>query len=434
MGLIDRYIAQVRMDFPERINSGFYEAMKGEVFARFVETFCLPVQFRLVYTPSRRTERISLGGETWLIYDQYLGQTLNLLNRIFVEAEGERPAIVYFHKYAAERALEYGKPLAGVYLANRYAEGRDILKSRGGDDLRRISYTILQERFAIFHELGHELLESDHDFASVLMGVVSETLGDIRERRVSETLEDLIERYRTGDPAAYHDAPLEEAIAEMREEFTSEEGIQRRTDYLAALDDPATAIELFCDFLAADISLMPRPDTPAELAEALRAIYVGSYHLKTLSFVDWRLEAQLFHGGDFRDPQRLQAMQVRNHCLRDHLVLMYRHALEAAGEANIDNRARAFGVELMRDQKRYYEVLFDPVSKLLGFLGEEGRLDGFASDALERMAPHEGRANARDVALYRDAIATLTILGQTGWPLPSADRFKHALAETETRI
>ncbi len=263
------------------------------------------------------------------------------------------------------------------------------------------------------------------------MGVVMDTLGGIRERRVSETLEELIERYRTGDPAAYHDAPLEEAIAEMRAEFTSEEGMQRREAYIAALDDPATAIELFCDFLAADISLMPRPEAPAEFAEALRAIYIGSYHLKTLAFVDWRLEAQFFHGGDPRDPARLQAMQVRNHCLRDHLVLMYRHALAQAEEADIDDRARNFAVELMRDQKRYYEVLFDPVSKLLGFLGEDGRLDAFASDALERMAPHEVKANARDIALYRDAIATLTILGQTGWPLPPSERFKHALAETD---
>lgn len=419
--LIDRYIRQTKLNCEERIVETVYAALKGSVFDTFVDHFKLQVGFRVVYSPSRRAERIVVADKAWLIYDQYLGQTLSTLNRVLFETEGERPAIVYFHKYIAERTLEYGCPKLGIHFANFFQHQREATRGSGVPDPSRIAYTITQERFAIFHELGHELQNSGHDFVGMFASIVAENIEERRNWYTSTTLETMTQDFRKGNSAAYHDENLETFLAELAEFHSSKHGQEERSSYLRALDDPETASELFCDFLAAEFSLLSLGGSAKEIEQAIRALYVGSYHLKTLIYVDWYLEHILLRKTPVelkmaQDRSRIQAIQARNHCFRSHLLFIYGVRLRAAGTDDVDNLVSALSETLMVEQRRYYERIFDPVSKLLSFVSEAGRLDELAAEALGSLetvgSPDE-----------MDLIVNLTILKNTGWPLSFIARY-----------
>ena len=418
--LLDRYIRQAKLNCEERVIEQFYAELKGSVFDTFVAHFQLKVGFRVVYSPSRRTERLTVADENWLVYDQYLGQTFSTLNRILLETDGERPAIVYFHKYVAERALEYGCPELGVHFANFFHSQREATRGSGKPNPSRLAYTITQERFAIFHELGHVLQMSGHDFVGVFSSIVAETIEEHRSQFTSATLETMIQKFREASPAAYHDQDLEEFLSDLTEYYTSDNGQEDRSSYLRALDDPETASELFCDFLAVEFALLSLAGSTEEIEEAIRALYVGSYHLKTLTYVDWHLEHVLLRKTPVeiimaQDRRRIQAIQARNHCLKSHLLFIYGMRLQAAGTADVDGLVAVLQETLMMDQRRYYERIFDPVGKLLSFVTEAGRLDELAAEALKRLAT----ISAPD---EQNLIANLAILKNTGWPLSFAAR------------
>ena len=429
---IDRYISQVRLNHPERVNGEMYDLLVGDVFRKFVEHFGMSTRLKLVFTPSRRAERLRLCGESWLIYDQYLGQTFNLLNRLFFNAEGEREAITYFHKYIAERTLEHGRAELGVSLANFYDDERDGVRRTVDGDPLRPAFTIVGEQFAIFHELSHDILESGHDFADFFMGLVADSLDARREFRRTETRESVIEGFRKSDPAAYHNAPLDQVIAETLADYDSPMGARGREAYGRALDASETAEELFCDFAACDFALMGGGEDLMGLRDTLRALYIASYHLKTLDYVDRAVEALLLRDLLGRDHEahrlyRSQAMQIRNHCLRDHLLMMYEARLHDREEGDRAQLVSTFKIDLMKDQRRYYESILDPATKTVTFLSEPGRLQEMASEHEAALTKFAANVPEADKADARNALASIVILKQTGWPISAVSRFADAI-------
>lgn len=419
--LIDLYIRETKLNCEERISEPLYAALRGSVFDVFVDRFQLKAGFRVVYSPSRRAERLIFSDETWLIYDQYLGQTLNTLNRILIETTGDHPAIVYFNKYIAERCVEYGCPTLGIYLSNFFRQGREATRGSGKPDPLRLAYTIMQEQFAIFHELAHEAQGSNHNSVTTLASIVAENIEERRQWFTSTDQETLIKDFRECSSAAYHDQNLEDFLSEVLEFYSSESGEENRKGYLRALDDPETARELFCDFLATEFVLQSVGNSAQDIDSAIRALYVGSYHLKTLTYVDFHLEHLLLH----KTPaplkasynyHRIQTIQVRNHCFKSHLLFIYGSRLRATGTADVDELVSDLNETLMMDQKLYYERIFDPMAKLLGFVSEAGRLEELA---LESLKPLEEVGDPGEVNL----IANLVILQNTGWPLSFAARF-----------
>ncbi|MES3090606.1 hypothetical protein O6027_03285 [Sphingomonas aerolata] len=428
---IDRYISQAKLNHPEQVNEEMYELLVGDIFQMVVKHCGLSTNLKFVFTPSRRAERLRLCGESWLIYDQYLGQTFNLLNRLFFNAEGEKEAITYFHKYIAERALEHGRAEFGVSLANIYADNRDRVRETVNGDPLRPAFTIVSEQFAIFHELSHEILDSGHDFAEFFMSLVADSIDARREVRRTQTRESLIDGFRTSDPAAYHDAPLDQVIAETLADYDSPMGVRGRQEYDRALDAPETAEELFCDFAACEFALIGGGENLMGLRDTLRALYVASYHLKTLDYVDRAVEAILLdQPGRDHEAHRLyrsQVMQVRNHCLRDHLLMMYEARLHDREERERAELVSTFKIDLMKDQRRYYEFILDPATKTVSFLSEPGRLHEMASEHEAALVKFAADVPQSDKADARNALASIVILKQTGWPITAVSRFADAI-------
>ncbi|MBZ9940161.1 hypothetical protein LB533_03480 [Mesorhizobium sp. BR1-1-13] len=363
-----------------------------------------------------------------MIYDQYLGQTLSLLNRIFVEAKDETAAIVYFHKYFAERALELGCPTLGLHFANLYAGRREILRSRGTDDPKRMLYTVIHEQFAIFHELGHELLNVDHSYIRFIKEYVSELLAHRRDNHAKGTITSVLANFKNADSAACHDKALEVLEAEVREHFDNDAGRSWRTAFQKQLDEPDTAVELFCDFVAVDC-VLGGFDGAASLEDVLRALYVGSYHLKTLTYFDWHCLEILLHRTTHHDmtsrfSRNFLAFQVRNQCLREHLLFVYEVRLKEAGKESVPELVESLNQLLLLDQRRHYESIFDPAAKVLAFAGLDGKLDALASAVLKRFKDPQKLA-------MKDALANLAIFTNTGWPTSlMGGRFTAALARS----
>ncbi|WP_234012001.1 hypothetical protein [Cronobacter sakazakii] len=136
---IDRLISATRLNDTVRANPELYETTILRLKS-IAEQLGLPLDVKVVYSSSRRVEHITISGMVWLIYDQYLGQTMNMLNRLFIEAEDAHPSLVYFHKVLAERLVDAGQLANALHCAAAYHSSREVLRSRSSD------YTWLAQR------------------------------------------------------------------------------------------------------------------------------------------------------------------------------------------------------------------------------------------------------------------------------------------------
>ncbi len=352
-----------------------------------------------------------------------MGQTMALLNRIMVEAEGEEPAIAYFHKYMAERCLEFGRPFAGAHFATVYDDIRDALKLKNVADEVRAFYNLVGERFAIFHELGHQILDQDGGDGHFrgTIGVLMDELRETWARDAGETIEAL----QRGPPAAYHHDDLDSVRREIEAHYSSPEGLRHRAFYGQALDDPATFTEIQCDVIAAELIIDTNLNGGAglPLVRALFAsIYIASYHLQTLTWAAVASERTLTDRpassptGAPEAGYRSVQLQVRSHCLRLYFIRVFqvRAMAEGMDEATAVADAKALSIELMEIQKRYYEVIFDPMTKTIGYLGQGPRLrrlEAQVSKRLYKKARPQRRPRPGDL----EQAATVVLKGLTGW-------------------
>ena len=382
--------------------------------------FDLGVQ--ICYSPSRQIEHVRLGGKHWLIYDQYMGQTMALLNRIMVEAEGEEPAIAYFHKYMAERCLQFSRPFAGAHFATLYDELRDVLKLKNVADEARAFYNLIGERFAIFHELGHQILGDqggDH-----FRGAIGFLIDELREMSALNA-DEAMEAFRRGPPAAYHHDDLDTVEREIEAHYSSPEGLRHRALYDRALNDPATFTEIQCDVLAAeliiDASLEGKPSLPL-IRMVFASIYIASYHLQTLTWAAVASERALA-GRPSPSPAKAPEagygsvqLQVRNHCLRRYFIHIFQMRALATGvdEEAAAADANALSIELMEIQKRYYEVIFDPMTKTIDYLSHGPRLRRLEAQVSKRLYK-KVRPQRRPQQGDLEKIATIVMQGLTGW-------------------
>ena len=386
-----------------------------------------------------------VNGHPWLVYDQYVGQTMNLMNRLFIESEGSRPGIVYAHKILAEKFLDYGQHLSAGFLANFYDNQRGLLKPRRVDEVLRGIFTMSQEQFSIYHELAHQVWARRPPGAEFIRQHTRELLQEKHDRFLEETPESIIAGFEAGPPEARHHAAIEEIKKDVFAQFETAQGKLQRALYLEALNAPDVEEELFCDLLAAELTAAwldsdePQPDVQTAV---LRAIYVGSYHLKALALLEWQTQRKLL-GLDIGDVAAgtsgvFEKVQVRNHLLKDHLVFMFRMRVDPKieGGREADERVEAFRIQLMTDQARYYEAILDPFTQAVGFVLGDGRIEEMESEMLERLragVEERGGAPLPESVLRRRASAAARILAYsaTGWPIDMIERSGAASAAEE---
>ncbi len=156
-----QYIATTRRTKPAPLAT-YYEQLfdllrclsPGDAFPRLHTT----------YSVQRRCEVISLDDEVFLVYDQYLGQTINTLNRVFFASPQNtaEAALMYACKYLAENLRVRQRDRLALFFARGYHSLRERvhLPPTSANQLQT-TLVMLQEVYVISHEIFHYLCKCD---------------------------------------------------------------------------------------------------------------------------------------------------------------------------------------------------------------------------------------------------------------------------------
>ncbi|OLS60270.1 hypothetical protein PSEMO_46810 [Pseudomonas putida] len=404
---IDRFIRVTRSNQAGRVQPQLYR--KGVARLSHLATlFEVPTHFRIVYSTSRRVELVTLPDATWIVYDQYLGQSLNLLNRLFIEAGDLEPAIIYFHKVLAERLVEVGRLEQALHCAAFYDEHRDLLQPRRLDEPWRFLLTEVHETFLMSHELGHRLYDQENALPETREQVAELIAAQITSKQRS--LEDQVRDLRNAPAAAIHHRDVEDVINDVQQLAQAPDTFMAAQ--LACLDDPQTFEEVFCDIFAADLVMAAMTSEGADPIQVLRAIYIGFYHIQALEYLkrfpllagsetDWATDI-------------VPRVQTRAHCLQDHLKFLYGVYLLSNGSdaAELPAATARLGIALFEDQKRHYESVYDAAMNLCDNLRKDNWIEELGQAAMGEL--HDRIGEAGGDAITADRLKRL-VLAMTGW-------------------
>ncbi|MHA6718655.1 hypothetical protein ACX40Y_04300 [Sphingomonas sp. RS6] len=329
MGPAAAYLAATRRQQPAFILRDHYGKLFEDLQAR-LRTFGATPRFDVTYSSERTCETIRSGGDQIVIYDQYLGQTFNQLNRLHANAVSPDEARVYAYKVAAEFAQIDGQPRLAASLAIAHVANREaaLTHRKDGDLVRRMRIGALQEAYVIAHEAFHTIVEHRVEWRAQMLGDARRDFLTNYYLRAIRHLED-----------SRH--PDIDTIAPM---------------YLRQMElfgrDDALVEECLCDTLAMAV-ICPHPDQQAEitqLEEVRDAIFFALRHLRLLALIRHAVREQRNDAAG--DPDWLDPYLVRTQFVQWSLGQF--PPLQALRTSEIHSRFEAA-------QTRYSIFVEDPV-------------------------------------------------------------------------
>lgn len=247
-----------------------------------------PPPFVAVYSGIGHAETVLLRGQEHMVYDQYLGQTLNRLNRLFFEDANPNEVNAYLHKVYAARSLVSGKPGRALEhtVAHSMLATRLTRADGGGTFKMRAAYTYWQESFVIAHELAHYIFRAypraAYAFQQYCLGIVGLPEG-LDDEAMTAQIAALTER---------------RDISRSRDVGPESDELPARLPRLYAMEglagafgldesDPQTTAqvleECICDAAAV---LAVAVLSSLELGDAICAALLGLHHLRLIRMVD----------------------------------------------------------------------------------------------------------------------------------------------------
>lgn len=168
--MIEDYIAASRRTRP---TDPTLQQMYMEYYGRIVEHIKpsgSSPQLFITFSSDRKCELIGIGAADHLVYDQYLGQSFNRLNRIQFAAHGAPElSMAYASKYVAERLLCLGRTGPAAFFAAVSRQFEQHAREEGDpfdvpSSLNRLRsmLTAAQEVFVMAHEMAHHRWRLDH--------------------------------------------------------------------------------------------------------------------------------------------------------------------------------------------------------------------------------------------------------------------------------
>lgn len=196
-----------------------YQRIKAQVrsFGGYPKLF-------VTYSSERRCELVQLGGNLHLVYDQYLGQSFNRLNRIqFAKHSPDLLSMAYACKFVAERLVTLNAigpatlfGLMGRQFEQNAHENGGPFESHGEDEVLRHQMIVAQEMFVMAHELAHHRWSLDHASLSTEISIyIEEFLESIDEARSSTEPSQL--------PSIHYREILDSAGPEFHEEVFADD-------------------------------------------------------------------------------------------------------------------------------------------------------------------------------------------------------------------
>ena len=267
-------------------------------------------ELRVLYTPLAQADTFTLATKRYVIYDQYLGQVMNRLNRLLFEDATIQETDTYLSKIFAVRCLAAGQPATALGYAMLYFGGQDHLtRSQGGPlSTIRLVFTGIQEVFVLAHELAHCVVKAGGDpilkalaWYVTSMRIEAQEVDSATRPAAEEVARDIVADQRAAYERRYGpvadeeeaervDAEARASFSRLAPQVSSFEGQLRQ-----ALADPVLATECLCDGIAFSLCAeWAREHTDLSKVGALRAAFVGLHHVRLLRAID----LSVAHGAD----------------------------------------------------------------------------------------------------------------------------------------
>jgi hypothetical protein len=241
----------------------------------------------------RSCEIVELHGRTYLVYDQYLGQTLNTLNRIFFNSTDRQDAEVYGLKLVGEYAHLQGRPDLAATLLGAHSKLREKHQTYREeiDGPARVLFTMVQECFITAHEYMH-LFFSHHPSPSFFKAAREFLIEDFEsaqdpdpEEGAAEFLNDMylaLEHRGAEVPPKRGTREFENIMKRLQRD--QEEFRRRQTKLLQSRDD---LIEEFaCDTKAAEITYGAMRELGIPQPIIVDALFAGLLHLRAIAIAE----------------------------------------------------------------------------------------------------------------------------------------------------
>lgn len=328
-------------------------------------------ELKVVYSADRRCELVNIGTEKkHLIYDQYLGQSFNKLNRNLVASHSrDQLSKAYACKYLAEKLLLKGETILATVLAllsvgfdsHVNEKGNPYTETTSADENKRLYYVVVQELFVMAHEIGHLLYSINKGTKKNPENHIKEILTEFAKRKInSESYDIMVRRYgrRWGDEALAHDREkhyietIDEHPELIPEAFADQMGAllayRVATEFFEI--DPETAVE----GLVLGHKYLRLFHALDSLADELCKTGWGT-NSADISSIGKRLKDCVWEGKD----GNIRITQLREHFLRSELVDFCGFSGVKKELSNLPNVVDAY------DEHTEFPILLDLVDVLL---------------------------------------------------------------------
>ena len=365
-----------------RVYADIFAGLVAE-FGIFLQDKFEPPELVCVYSGTAHAETIALDdGRPVIVYDQYLGQILNRLSRLYLEQAPEPEVSAYLSKISAARCLVAGKPGSALRHAALFAGLADNLTTAGHKtDGRRGIYIHVGETFVLAHELVHFLYRSNGSAALLLEDFYLELISAmglreppkwgqlLSDERVTKTRMSL-DRFNSRQRLLRErgDLPSGLSRAEIIKQFSK--GLPKFMRRYGTIT-PYLLEECVCDGIAVLITVSRAMQEGIRIGDSVLGAFLALHNLRLLRWIDEIValpgKGIKDSGGTFFKGIRGQT-QLRFDLFRyivDAWLCCLWHGFEPdaifLGNGQPGGRNGAFGlIDAMTDlNEQYAEVIFD---------------------------------------------------------------------------
>lgn len=311
------------------------------------------------YSTERTCEFVSMKDKQYIIYDRYLGQTFNMLNRIYFNSKDKYDIISYAYKILAENyhfssQTELSQLCLIAYIENK--KQHTSYKSEHNLATRAI-YTYFQELFVLLHEVAHwHLLGRDN---TGIINIKRDLLTDYYQamhklndpERTNSILSDIdaVLGHARGSFYGYIDLELYKKL-DASIEAVHNEFLRAAIELIKTSDDFIE--ECICDEIAVKF-LKPLMFSMygIDTEECLQIIYLGLQNLELLTF----LRSEALENKSV--PTYLIELYLRNGYFRNIVPL-------SLGDFDLKGKQK-YHESFVSTNRKFSKIIKDPVLFLL---------------------------------------------------------------------
>jgi hypothetical protein len=288
--------------------------------------FEVDVDLAIVYTDSFRSEAIVVDDKTILVHDRYLGQALNMLNRLFLYKASGTTICIYLHKLVSHIFSRYGFYPEAIFAGRIYVSDKKKMDHKRKQKNRTIHgmYTQIQELFVMLHENAHALLNKQPNIIDDIANDVRKwilTYGEV-EDDIENSFDKLLTSNISEEDKQIYKASRDEIVELGKARAAYCKQIAKRKDLIA---------ELSCDRLAI-LHMMPYffKQHTIKSEDFIKAVLLCLLHLRSFMLAELRCSVE--HELEFtqRSPKITRTEDIyttfynaRLHHIKDFCYMMF---------------------------------------------------------------------------------------------------------------